>query len=342
VDYTKIDELGVAHLRRDNEWAAPFNPWIAAAIGSNMDLSFLSTRAKALSLMFYITNYSTKDENSTYQMVMAASVIKEGLERAKSAANASDKEKENLEKGTLNFSLRVFNRMALDREVSGVQVASSLLKLPDYYAPRSELRRINLYYLRRRFEALIRRSTDDDGINEERVSVTWATRAKISIFDDYKYRGAVLKSLCLYEYVKLVRKRSAEDRTERDLDFDPRHPEHGLKSQIIRDKKSKKITVALLGQLSPYQDVEDDMPGGHPETQAMRNDLAGILLPLFVPWEILPSLFNDVMDMCDDECNAGCNRSTHRFTRKRYCVVKNQRLLTRARTRLRTKCRAAS
>jgi Helitron helicase-like domain at N-terminus/PIF1-like helicase len=311
VDHTQIDELGVAHLRRNNEWVAPFNPCIASAIGSNMDLSFLSTRAKALSLMFYITNYSTKDENSTYQMVMAASVIKESLERAKSAATATNKEKQTMESDMLNFSLRVFNRMALDREVSGVQVASSLLKLPDYYAPPSELRRINMHYLRRRFEALIQRSKGDNDITEERVAVTSAARAKTSIFDDYKYRGPALQPLCLYEYVKLVRKRPAEDLTESDLHFDSKHPEHGLMTQIICGKDSKRITVALVGQLSPYQDAEDGMPGGHLETQAMRNDLAGVLLPLFVPWENLPALFHDVMDICDDGCSAGCDGTTH-------------------------------
>ena len=30
VETSHIDELGVAHLRRDNEWVNPFNPWIAA------------------------------------------------------------------------------------------------------------------------------------------------------------------------------------------------------------------------------------------------------------------------------------------------------------------------
>jgi hypothetical protein len=201
--------------------------------------------------MFYITNYSTKDENSTYQMVMAAAMIKESLDRAKSVANLTSKEREVLEKGMHNFSLRVFNRMALDREVSGVQVASSLLQLPDYYAPPSELRRINLYYLRRRLEALIHQSNIDDAINEEQVVVTSAATAQTSIFDDYKCRGSILKLLSLYEYVKLVRKRSpGDDRTEKDLDFHPNHPEHGQKTQVVCDRSSKKITVALVRQLT--------------------------------------------------------------------------------------------
>ena len=43
--------------------------------------------------MYYITNYATKDENSTYQMVTAAAVIKDSQERAKAASEASDEDR---------------------------------------------------------------------------------------------------------------------------------------------------------------------------------------------------------------------------------------------------------
>jgi hypothetical protein len=75
IDASYIDDLGIAHLQRDNEWVNPYNPCIAAAIGFNQDLSFLTTRAKALALLYYMTNYATKDEASTYQMVMTAAIM---------------------------------------------------------------------------------------------------------------------------------------------------------------------------------------------------------------------------------------------------------------------------
>ena len=171
VEASHVDELGIAHLRRDNEWVNPYNPWIAAAIGSNQDLSFLATRAKALALLYYITNYATKDEASTYQMVMTAAIIRKTLEQAEQASTETNEEKIALEKGMTNFCLRVFNRMSHDKEVSGVQVASSLLQLPVYYTPHTELHRINLYYLRRRLRAIIQCSDDDDGRNEEHVII---------------------------------------------------------------------------------------------------------------------------------------------------------------------------
>jgi hypothetical protein len=69
--------------------------------------------------------------------------------------------------------------------------------------------------------------------------------------------------------------------------------------------------VTPVGQLSQYQYNEDRVQGGHPETLAMQNDLAAILLALFVPWEILPRLFNNSLSVCGDECDAHCNQSSH-------------------------------
>src|SRR5436309_10702404 len=312
VEASHVDELGIAHLRRDNEWVNPNNPWIAAAIGSNQDLSFLATRAKALALLYYITNYATKDEASTYQMVMTAAIIRKTLEQAEQASTLTNEGKIALEKGIVNFSLRVFNRMSHDKEVSGVQVASSLLQLPAYYTPHTELHRINLYYLRRRLQALIQRSDDEEDRNEEQVAIRLNGNFHVSVFDDYRWRGSELKDLCLYEYVKIIRKRATKHRTGGDIDFHVNHPEHGEKTQVICNPESHVTrTVTLVGQLSQYQHDEDRIRGGHPETLAMQNDLAGILLALFVPWNALPSLFNDVMSICGDGCKANCDQSSH-------------------------------
>ena len=105
-----IDDLGVAHLRRDSEWVTPYNPCIATAIGSNQDLSFMGTKAKALELVYYNTNCATKDEASTYQMVMAAALIRKILDE-QDPPSISAEERHRLQK----FPLRVVNRMANDR-----------------------------------------------------------------------------------------------------------------------------------------------------------------------------------------------------------------------------------
>jgi hypothetical protein len=98
VEASHIHGLGVVHLRRDDEWVNPYNPWIAATINSNHDLSVLATRAKTLALLYYMTNYTTKDEASTYQMVMAAAMIRKPLEQAERAPHPSNAEEIALKK----------------------------------------------------------------------------------------------------------------------------------------------------------------------------------------------------------------------------------------------------
>jgi hypothetical protein len=50
------------------------------------------------------------------------------------------------------------------------------------------------------------------------------------------------------------------------------------------------VTVILQGQLTEFQTAEDLLPGGHPATNAILNDMAEIFLGLFIPWERLPDL----------------------------------------------------
>jgi DNA-binding GntR family transcriptional regulator len=57
--------------------------------------------------LYYITNYATKDEASTYQMVMTAAVMRKTLEQAEKASDPSNAEKLALEKGMRIFILRV-------------------------------------------------------------------------------------------------------------------------------------------------------------------------------------------------------------------------------------------
>ena len=45
------------------------------------------------------------------------------------------------------------------------------------------------------------------------------------------------------------------------------------------------------GQLSQFEAEEDTIYGGHPTTVAIKNNLAKVLLGFFVPWKLLPALF---------------------------------------------------
>jgi hypothetical protein len=86
-----------------------------------------------------------------------------------------------------------------------VQVVNSLLELPAYYTPYTELHYINLHYLGRRLQALIQCLDNEDGRNKEHIVINLNGSFRISVFNKYKWRGSGLKDLCLYKYVKVIR-----------------------------------------------------------------------------------------------------------------------------------------
>ncbi len=86
------------------------------------------------------------------------------------------------------------------------------------------------------------------------------------------------------------------EETSHDIQFLPEHPDYESKIQHYTGKRpADTYTVALTGPLSENQPLEDGIHGGHPETEAMQNDLALILLALLMPWNqllFLCTMFN--------------------------------------------------
>ncbi len=118
----------------------------------------------------------------------------------------------------------------------------------------------------------------------EPARVTNAKKTSLSVFDNYYWRGPSFINFCLYEYFKLVTVKPMAEETSHDIQFLPEHPNYESKIQCYTGKRpADTYTVALTGPLSENQPLEDGIHGGHPETEAMQNDLALILLTLLVP-----------------------------------------------------------
>ena len=105
---TKIDECGMIYLARNHAWINPWNPAIASSVRSNHDISWIPTVTKTLSLIYYITNYSMKDDVSPWQMVAKAALLKQSIEEAKVAEPPTATDLRLLEKDVKNFALRCF------------------------------------------------------------------------------------------------------------------------------------------------------------------------------------------------------------------------------------------
>jgi Helitron helicase-like domain at N-terminus/PIF1-like helicase len=295
VPTASVDEFGVVHLARNHEWINPWNPAIATCIRSNHDISWVPTMAKTLSLIYYLTNYATKDDVSPQQILVKAALLKRTIESAKAAVDPTADDLRIRMKDMDQFALRCFNTLSHDREISGVQIASSLLQLPDHYTENDNFVQVNLWWLRHHVRATMESTApsanDSTPLDDEQCVYQPGDKVPSSRFDNYNYRGPLLSDLSFFEYHMLVQSKRKQDSTQADIEFDPAHPRSDRYIQRLATKKSQVLTVTFNGQLSQFQAEEDTIRGGHAATEAIRNDIAEVLLGLFVPWDRLPLLF---------------------------------------------------
>ena len=293
---TYVDEFGVIHLARNNGWVNPWNPAIASCMRSNHDISWIPTVTKCLSLIYYLTNYATKDDVSPHQMVLKAALLKESIEKAKATQTPDATDIRLREKDTVDFMLRCFNSLSHDREISGVQIASSLLQLPTYYTNNYNFVQVNLWWLRQYVRTAIESTeslftASSESMGEEQCVVDGRDDVPISRFDNYKWRGPALAHLTFFEYCMLVQTKRKDDAKASDVEFEREHPKSDTHVQRLAGRESQVMTVHFNGQLSEFQSEEESVRGGHPTTTAIKNDFSEVLLGLFVPWDQLSSLF---------------------------------------------------
>jgi hypothetical protein len=100
---------------------------------------------KAWCLIYYVANYATKDDVSPFQMLVNASLLKQSIEKAKATLTPDANDLRIRKKDMDQFALRCFNTLSHDREISGVQIASSLLQLPTYYTGSYNFVQVNLW-----------------------------------------------------------------------------------------------------------------------------------------------------------------------------------------------------
>ena len=182
-----------------------------------------------MSLIYYITNYATKDDVSPHQIVLKAALIKRSIEKAKAATNPDATDLRLQKKGMDQFALRCFNALSHDREISGVQIASSLLQLPNCYTENYNSVQLNLWWLRKHVRAAVGMpgsslSDSMDPLGEERCAYQPGDTIPSSRFDNYNWRCLHLAHLCLFEYCMLVQTKNIRDAVSTDLEFDHNIP----------------------------------------------------------------------------------------------------------------------
>ena len=279
------DRFGVVHVKRDNGWVTSYNPAIASCIRSNHDVTWIPTSSKALAYVYYLTNYATKADISPQQILVKGALIADSIKNGNETTSSTD----NLQQDS-KFLLRWYNSLAHDQEISGVQIASALLKHPTYYTNFKRFTHFNLWRLRISIRSLLNICNTEDTENDRYILHPHA-KTPINRFDNYRLRGELLEDFCFWEYAMLVDRCARKDATSSDCVYDPTHPKYEREVQRLAKTPGQIRTVSFHGFLSQCQDEEDSVRQGHPSTPAIRNDLAEALLGCFVPWQKIVALF---------------------------------------------------
>jgi hypothetical protein len=126
-----IDDFGVVHIKRSNSWVIyHIIQLLLLCIRLNHDISWIPTREKALAFIYYIVNYATSADVS--QILVKAALIADARKNPPSNTTSNSEDNHQAPQDS-KFLLRLYNALANVQEVSGVQVASTLLDFPSSY-----------------------------------------------------------------------------------------------------------------------------------------------------------------------------------------------------------------
>ncbi|KJZ68295.1 hypothetical protein HIM_12316 [Hirsutella minnesotensis 3608] len=175
-----------------------------------------------MALVYYVTNYATKVEDPTWKRVAAAAellpVVVAGRQLAAeedvgsgAVGDEGDGDGDGVKNKTRQFLMRVANRIFTERPLSQVEVVAHLLGYLSEFTNSSAWAHLNVSVLYwnvfRRWRHLRQESgttADVDSSTDESIVVEEAGQ-RISLAESYHHRGDVLRGLCLYDYVSLVR-----------------------------------------------------------------------------------------------------------------------------------------
>ena len=216
---------------------------------SNVCFEFILRKSKALSLVYYITDYQTKLAHKTYHRVAVAASL-----RAKRPPQCSI----DVFAESKRFIIQTFNKLSTTREVSAVEIAQVTLGLPEFYT-NNTYRTISFVALhaamQHEFPDMTYRTSEDIS-TDDRLIIIDPIGKVISYFIDYQNRPKDLLTFCLYDFTSLV-----------------------------KVSKSNKYILSLDYSIPSFS---GPAAHHHYTTPEGRSRFSAIILGLFLPWHMIP------------------------------------------------------
>ena len=255
VEESYVSENQEIHLRRLDSRINNYQEEITTSVRCNNDIKFLPSGKDCRALAFYVTEYQTKNELSTYNTLEILESLLSSIEKSGQNVIADRK------------ILKMLNRVLTEKEVSAPHVIHLSLGHSDKYSSH-QFRTANVHLM---LSWVIENEQDESSIALNEVTKeVWMNLEHTENEDyilvnqeiDYHRRGESLKDICFYDYVQriekekidqneseyAVKKGSGRPKMER-YKFDSSHPQS--KTHIQRERN-----VKLLPKLSYFPPSE--------------------------------------------------------------------------------------
>lgn len=279
VEKTHISANGVLYICRSHSLVNRWNKALAVGLRHNHDLLFIVTQSKSLALIYYLTNYTTKVEDPVWKRVVAAGEclpvldtdVGHGQSRDKAGADGavtdvSDGARRNK---TRQFLMRVANRIFTERPVLQVEVVAYLLGYPMEFSSAKSWTFLNtnrLYWIIFQhwpsLQEAVGMTADYSHADADAVLLDQAGRRLMPV-EVYPYRGAVLRSLCLYDSMAFIQIRLMNSRLRADEIAIPLDPSCSVSESFVQQIRPSNAHVAVCfdGYLSIDFDDESESSG---------------------------------------------------------------------------------
>jgi ATP-dependent DNA helicase PIF1 len=203
------EDLGKIFLAKKNGMVNNFNIFLTLIVNANTDVQFLFNGNNALEVIFYITNYISKNSVSVDNIYIFQ---KAALRRSKEQplqyrpSNMSE-----IQGNIRDFFIRFFSKLRQETQVCATEIATRLLGLPMVYKSEefTPLLAYPVVMLNLEYENLPKRSLAKQ-INKK-IGLTRKGKMQLNTVVEYLYRPERLSWINWYDFVTYYEKCDASD-----------------------------------------------------------------------------------------------------------------------------------
>ncbi|PVF91925.1 hypothetical protein CPB86DRAFT_845756, partial [Serendipita vermifera] len=200
-------------MRKNEPFINTYSPLLTYLIRSNTDVQCLLSGTAVKAILIYVTDYITKSSLKTHTAFQCIkSIYTKHLDELGMDGDAAHK-----------LILKMVNALISQQEVGGPLIAAYMLGNGDHYTDCS-FQSFNWFVFVSQVQSYFTSNHSEhpcvDRIYDDSVELTNVSGSiiPVSLYVDWIYRPSSMNSMCLYEFVRTVRKKSLKTRSSSATD----------------------------------------------------------------------------------------------------------------------------